>query len=266
MIIRAVLESLRLKTTPNIACHNTLGYLEPEALSSLLNANVELLEQDQVPLNSFNLPEMSGGVNPGDQKAIHQLISGLRPRVILEVGTHIGCSTINIALAMRRYRTAENDPPQLWTVDIYNVNDETSKPWVKHGSANSPQENIRKIPDIANYVTFVTQDSISFLANTELSFDFIFLDGSHAAAQVYREIPLALSKLRAGGFILLHDYFPSLKPLWADSEVIRGPFLALQRLKKEGLQVCELPFGVLPWPTKLNSNISSLCLLSRCAP
>jgi hypothetical protein len=63
--------------------------------------------------------------------------------------------------------------------------------------------------------------------------------------------------------ILLHDYFPDLKPLWSNGRVIPGPWLAIERLKREGAPLTVKPFGALPWPTKLNSNNTSLALLLR---
>ena len=76
-------------------------------------------------------------------------------------------------------------------------------------------------------------------------------------------MPHALSALRPGGFILLHDYFPDFKPLWSDGVMKPGPDLAIQRLQKEGADIKVKSFGALPWPTKRNSNVTSLALLGR---
>ncbi len=66
-----------------------------------------------------------------------------------------------------------------------------------------------------------------------------------------------------GGSILLHDYFPDLKPLWSYRNVIPGPWLATQRLKLEGADFNVVPFGELPWMTKFDSKVSSLALLAK---
>jgi hypothetical protein len=78
---------------------------------------------------------------------------------------------------------------------------------------------------------------------------------------VYREIPAALELLRPNGLILLHDYFPALRPLWSDRVVIPGPYLATARLMREGAKFRVLPLKALPWPTKFGSNVTSLALL-----
>ena len=43
------------------------------------------------------------GVNPGDRQAIYKLIAGLQPKSILEIGTHIGFSTLHMAMAAKTY-------------------------------------------------------------------------------------------------------------------------------------------------------------------
>src|SRR5213592_4763710 len=41
--------------------------------------------------------DLFGGVNPGDRRALFYLVTALRPQAVLEVGTHIGASTLCIA-------------------------------------------------------------------------------------------------------------------------------------------------------------------------
>jgi predicted O-methyltransferase YrrM len=112
-------------------------------------------------------------------------------------------------------------------------------------------------------ISFVTSDSLVYLASSSERYDLIFLDGDHAPSAVYSEIPAALSMLRSGGVILLHDYFPALEPLWPDGKVIQGPWLAVERLRSEGAKIKAIPLGELPWPTKLGSRKTSLALLVR---
>lgn len=97
----------------------------------------------------------------------------------------------------------------------------------------------------------------------EQRFDFIFLDGDHAAKTVYREVSAALKLLNPGGVILLHDYFNDLKPLWSNNILLAGPYLGVRRIREEGVPVRVIPLGQLPWPTKLGSNVTSLALLVK---
>ncbi len=167
-----------------------------------------------------------------------------------------------IASALAAGEKEENDQVrQLVTVDIIDVNDALTKPWLASGSPHSPAQLLETL-GLREHVQFVSQRSVDYLASRPDGFDLIFLDGDHSAATVYQELPLALASLNSGGLILLHDYYPDGRSLWSDGKVIDGPWLALQRLESEGLRLQVVPFGTLPWPSKLGSQCSSLAILS----
>lgn len=214
-------------------------------------------ETDRRHLEEAGFPDGSWGVNPGDRRALYYLIHGLRPRAVLEIGTHIGCSTLSIALALRR---AGSPGPRLWTVDICDVNDPVARPWEAFGAACAPRELCERA-GCGDLVTFHPSDSLRFLRHGADHFDLIFLDGLHDADRVYQELPLAVPRLNPGGFLLLHDYFPNQQPLWPGEPAIDGPFRAVRRLQRAGLPVQVQPLGSLPWPTKRNSCRTSLALL-----
>jgi predicted O-methyltransferase YrrM len=212
---------------------------------------------------SLAIPEESGGVNPGDRRALYCLIRHLAPKSILEVGTHIGVSTLYIALALKKLRSINPAIPyNLVSVDIRDVNDSVSTPWRQYGSKLSPLEMLKKT-GCDDLVTFVVMNSLEFFPKSYQQYDLIFLDGSHSSATVYEEVPAALTVLAPDGYILLHDYFPNLRPLWSNGAVVPGPYLATQRLEREGAPIKVLPLGGLPWLTKLRSNLTSLALLGK---
>lgn len=115
----------------------------------------------------------------------------------------------------------------------------------------------------AEMVEFVVARSLDYLAGRAAEFDFIFLDGGHGAHIVYQEIPLALRALRPDGCILLHDYFPDMRPLGPNNRVIPGPYLAVERLRRENAGLTVLPLGTLPWPQQLGSHVTTLAFLAR---
>lgn len=244
-------DTQKLKSTEQLAVKDTFHQAE------LANA----WQQAQAQLTRFSIPDGSGGVNPGDRRALFYLIRSLQPQNVLEVGTHIGSSTLHIATAMQQYADPAH-PVQLTTVDIADVNDPVQQPWLNFGSPASPLALIEAI-GCQDWVNFVQADSIAYLAQCQKTFDFIFLDGSHTAKAVYQEVPLALQLLNPSGIILLHDYFPDLQPLWSDNSLIPGPCLAIDRLKQEGAKLQVIPLGELPWATKLNSNVTSLAIVLR---
>lgn len=195
----------------------------------------------------------TGGVNPGDRRAIYQLIRYLGPKQVLEIGTHVGASTVHIAMALR-----SNGGGELTTVDIAAVN-AVDGPWFQHGLHCSPRDTLDRV-GMSERVRFVQARSVDFLQQ-RAEYDFIFLDGDHAAETVYQEMPLAIALLREGGTILLHDYFPNGEALWKGASAIRGPYEACARLRSEGAVFDVLPLGELPWPTKFGSCVTSLALV-----
>ena len=218
---------------PAIPCDaGPLGILPEAELRDILVApeHGTAWEESLPLLAGLALPEMTGGVNPGDQRALFHLVLALQPRAILEIGTHIGCSTVNLALALRR------TGGRLLSVDVQDVNDPAAKPWLPYGASQSPRAACEKI-GCDPIVKFQVADSLSFFRSCTETFDLIFLDGLHCAHQVYQEVPQALARLNRGGFIVLHDYFPALRPLWSNNYVIPGPFLAVQRLIDEGARL-----------------------------
>lgn len=207
----------------------------------------------------LGITSRAAGVNVGDRRALYYLVRHLEPRTVLEIGTHIGASTVHIASALQHGSHADFE---LHTVDIHDVNDPDTGQWRRLGSTMSPAAMMQRL-GCAGHVEFYTEDSLVHLARGCGRFDLIFLDGEHAAGQVYREVPLALDLLADGGLILLHDYFPGGRPLWANRHVVPGPYQAVERLRAEGAPLVALPLGALPWPTKLGSHVTSLALLCR---
>jgi predicted O-methyltransferase YrrM len=211
-------------------------------------------------MSKLGITDNAAGVNPGDRRALYCLIRHLKPKTVLEIGTHIGASTAHIVAALRKHPGIGSF--RVDTVDIYDVNDPKEGPWATMHSMHPPAELMRAL-GCAAAVTFHAKDSLDYMSACKLKFDLIFLDGDHAAARVYREVPAALKLLNPGGYILLHDYFPSSQPLWQNGSVERGPYEAVHRLQSEGAAIEALPLGALPWPTKQNSNVTSLAVLGK---
>lgn len=242
--------------------------LRPENLRTLTDADLKTIFADPAIAADWSkdskaieavMPseEIPWGVNPGDRRALYYLIHALKPRNVLEIGTHIGASTLHIVAALKRLGRGA-----VTTVDIIDVNSEAIANWKKFGQSRSPRETLAAF-GTADTVTFHARDSLRFLRETKGPYDFIFLDGDHSAAAVYQEVSAALGLLRPGGTILLHDYFPDAKPLIDGEDFLTGPFRAGQRLQKECQTLCILPLGNLPWKTKKGCNITTLALVSK---
>ncbi len=237
-------------------CHRQIV----EALAS--TQSTDEWSEDIARLDALKLPLLTGGVNPGDRQALYCLIRHCKPLSILEVGTHIGSSTLAIALAAARNR-ADGIDTRIVTIDIRNVNDERTMPWLAAGSPLSPRELLRNL-GLDDLVEFRTGSAVDLLSSPGLDFDLIFLDGDHSSDAVYREIPLALSRLCKSSLstVILHDYFPDMRRLWPDEEALPGPYLAVERLVSEGARFNVLPLGEVPWTTKHGSRLTSLAVLT----
>lgn len=258
-------ESRRLNLQPPRTCvTESLQSLTDFPLTDIFSRqDVEgAWQSTETTLRKFDLPDSTGGVNVGDRRAIFYLVSAFQPRDVLEIGTHIGASTVHISAALRAAELCSGQERHLVTVDVVDVNSPVDRHWEAFGAAVAPKEMIEQL-GFGSMVEFRTEASLRFLGTCKRKFDFIFLDGDHSAQTVYQEIPAALELLRPGGVILLHDYFPDLRPLWSNGTVIPGPFLATERLRQEGAKLVVVPLGGLPWPTKLASNVTSLALLAR---
>ena len=216
----------------------------------------------KISFESFTIPDGSGGVNPGDRRAIFYLIRKFNPTSVLEIGTHIGASLIHIASALSFNKLSDNNLVKFVSLDIVDVNNLNEKPWLKYGAKFPPSKMINNI-GCESFVEFIKDDSFEYLSKTANKFDFIFLDGSHSAVTVYKEIPVALESLNKNGIILLHDYYPNKKPLWTNRSIIPGPCIATDRFISEGENIEIMPLDELPWMTKIKSNKSSLALLLR---
>lgn len=203
-----------------------------------------------------------GGVSLGGRRALFYLVRHLRPRGVLEVGTQLGAATAAICAALRR-NVAEGGPaPRLVSVDSSDVNDAIAKPWIRAGSRYAPAQLVARM-GCGGWVEFVGEGAASYLGRGGEGFELIVLAGERSAAASYREQSAALRRVAPGGLILLHGYFPGLRPLWPDGGLVAGPYLAARRLRDEGAPIEVLPLGGLPWPTRQGGSVTSLAVMGR---
>ena len=222
------------------------------ALAVVTDAEWQNLHARMAPLFP-DIDPSGGSMTLSERRALYALIRWFAPRRVLEIGTYIGVSTAHLAAALDRVARDTELDRRLTTVDIADVNQpDQARRW---GAERTPKEVIEAL-GLGHLVEFATAPSLEFLEGGGERFDLVFVDGNHRAAMVYREIRAALRRLEGGGIIVMHDVNPGSVPL-ALSKVLRGPWLAAQRLRREqGFEV--LPLGRLPW-----GGTTSLALLAR---
>jgi len=233
---------------------------EKELVDIFLSPSIEKQWiQERKEIDLLKITDRAHGVNYGDRRALFYLIRHFNPHSVLEVGTHIGASTAHMALALKNN---DSDRKKIVSLDIYDVNGLNTRIYSHLGVTHSPLEMLRRI-GCEGFVEFITCPSLEYMKTCDSKFDFIFLDGDHSAKTVVRVLVFASRLLNKNGTILLHDYFPGMKPLWSNGYVVFGPYLAVQRFIEEGISIEVIPLGLLPWPTKMNSNRTSLALLTK---
>jgi predicted O-methyltransferase YrrM len=243
------------------ASFDHLRRVDRSDLNQLFHSDLVEAEWNEVQdeLKQLGLWNPQGGTGAPDLRALYYLIRHFGCSSVLEVGTHIGCSTATTGIALGKQNGPER--PTLVTVDIADVNDETHGPWREIGLTNSPGRVIENL-HLDFEVKFVQSGSVDYLRNTDQQFDFIFLDGDHTAGTVYREIALASRALRPEGLIALHDYSPRLMfQHYYDGWTIPGPYLAARRISREHETVDLIELGRLPWMT--GKGTSLLAILAR---
>src|SRR5262245_53317788 len=133
------------------------GLFRYEELADEWRAVDEEIEQQHIS-------KTGNAVNPGDRRAIYYLVRQLKPAAVLEIGTHLGGSTVHIAAALRRNQHDDSGRAyRMTTVDIRDVNDPDRRPWLEYGSRHSPAEMVERL-NLTDSVSFVTRDSLEYLS------------------------------------------------------------------------------------------------------
>jgi len=243
----------------DIDAHNlrAISRLDVMALLSDPAAN-EAYEAAAVRFAALGLDHLKDAANPGDLRALFQLVHALRPRCVLEIGTCNGASTAFIAMAMRDLGAESRC---ITSIDIVDVDDPERGPWKRSGMPYPPSEMFERL-GVEDLVRLEDFGSEAFFRSTGERFDFIFIDGSHRAGDVYADVAGALAALRANGVIALHDFYPDARPLWPGEPSIPGVYLGVIRAIEECRDLGVVPLKALPWPTKHGGSTTSLAVLT----
>lgn len=163
-----------------------IPYAQPEELYPGIGS---VLIQTIGQFRSFNTLEVSGEngslISAHELQVLCALVKKQKPVTIFEIGTHRGWTISNLAL---------NAPPgcRIMSLDIARLNPDNAE--------------IQKIFEKYS-IQFIQADSTSFdFSRFYQSIDFIFLDGSHAEADIERDTQAALKMISPNGIIVWHDH------------------------------------------------------------
>ena len=113
-------------------------------------------------------------------RLLKMLVTMIRPKTILEVGTFSGYSAISMAEGLL-------DDGRLYTFEINDEMEDFTRPWIE----GSP---------VADKITFIIGDALTEAPKLGIQFDMAFIDGDK---RTYREtFEMVMSILKPGGFIL----------------------------------------------------------------
>ncbi|MEL7028705.1 MAG: class I SAM-dependent methyltransferase, partial [Pseudomonadota bacterium] len=182
---------------------------------------------------SLGLTKVRYAANLGDRRALFHIAYALQRRSILEIGTCNGASTAFLAqaAAMTAARSGDDDW-RVVSVDLVDVNDPQEGFWRDSGLPFAPAEILERL-GLRRGVEFLDGGSDRYLQTTEQQFDFVFIDGSHNAANVYPDVTGVLERLTPGGVVLLHDYCPGGRPIWSGEPAIPGVYLGVRRAMRD---------------------------------
>lgn len=149
-----------------------------------LDSLLPLAEQDNV--GGYHPDEAQrkwwvGAIWEVEGKILYSVIRTLRPRLVVEIGSGLGCSSNHIASALHA-----NGGGKLVTID----------------RGNTP----RILDELKEYVEVRSGDALEYLESLpDHTVDFILEDGDHTEAQCYAVAELAKRKLTPGGVLMSHD-------------------------------------------------------------
>lgn len=113
-------------------------------------------------------------------RLLKTLVTMIRPRNILEVGTFSGYSAICLAEGL-------DDDGKVWTFEINDEQEDFTRPWLE----GSP---------VADKIRFIIGDAITEAPKLGIEFDMAFIDGDKRTyVETYE---MVMSVLRPGGYIL----------------------------------------------------------------
>lgn len=213
-----------------------------------------------VELERLNLPGATGGVVRGEIRALFYLLQALNARDVLEIGFRSGHSTVGLALSLSYI--SKTSSCSLTSIDITDWNDEIIFE-NKFRHKFTPAKAVAQA-GCSKIVQFVIGDSTKTLPRLLRYFDLVFIDGSHKVDIVFQDIINSSALLNYGGMIVLHDYYPDLKPLWScRSKITAGPFKAVRKIRQKEPRIDAISLNDLPWVNWEPSHKTTLAVLTR---
>ncbi|MDX2259842.1 MAG: class I SAM-dependent methyltransferase [Hyphomicrobiaceae bacterium] len=193
---------------------------------------------------------------------LYAIARGLEARRALEIGTHLGHSTLYLAAGLGGADAEGEGSGHLDTVDIVDVNDEGARHYARFGAAMSARTRLDRL-GLAQRVHFHVGQSDRHLAAGSSRYDLIFIDGDHSETGAYFDMVGALARLADGGLIILHDYDNPDRPTPGIDAGQYGVHWAVTRLAAYCPGIGVLVLGSVTPPGAASPEPTSLAILTR---
>lgn len=235
----------------------TAAHIEKWFANASIGAGFESLSSE---LNRIDQCDRRQSTPEADCRILYTLTRATGAVRGLEIGTHLGYSTLHIAAGLRENARQG----RLVTVDRRDVNDEAVAAYKGFGANMSALTRL-SLMKLDGYVEFVVSKSGPFLDRADGAYDLVFIDGDHSEVGAYFDMVGSLRLLSEGGVIVLHDYYDPDDADAKFSEGQFGVFWAVKRLQKYVPAITVLPLkDMLPRPPA-GSPPTSLAVLTRTA-
>jgi predicted O-methyltransferase YrrM len=191
--------------------------------------------------------EAPGGSDIGVQNLMVALTTSLRPRRILEIGTHIGMGAVVVGHALKI-----NQYGKLLTL-------EPAAHYQQYAARNVRAAGVQDYVEIVPY--FSSDSACKERLRAEAPFELIFIDGAHDYDAVAHDLRLCAEVICDNGLILCHDVgriSPSLDPT--------GKGGGRQALWDFGVENPELRTIFLEFPVWLNDTGTAIVTRQKLLP
>lgn len=162
-----------------------------------------------IKLDNMNFTK-DGCISPLELKVIVGLVKKYNPKIIMEFGTFLGHTTINMAIN-------QSEGSELYTVDLPKSQFSAIKKHVEEFDKKYINKDViggeiegKKIP---GRIIQIHADTADFdFSPFKDKIDFMFVDAAHSYEYVHSDTSVAFQIVKRGGIIIWHDYSKSCWP------------------------------------------------------
>ena len=154
-----------------------------------------------------NLPcSHPASVNIDVANTYYSLTKMLRPLLVVEIGCFIGFSTLHFAQALKELGFG-----QIISIDAFDWEVDAGKGMQNRHEVAEYYRKKAKLESIITYIKgYSTQVYPQITDQIQNQIDLLYIDGDHSIKGVYADFNTYYNDVRVGGYLILHDIYPSM--------------------------------------------------------